>query len=298
MAGRPSSEVGANTGDIDWVNLEDNWRGQDAERLQERSIVRIAADTPNESSDSLLGITTGRVFFSTSSNRLIVTTGASAYKAVMASESLAVTDSTSTVSLAITGKSGFTFTKSDGSVSIGSLGVTTALTVGSGGSITTPTLNVTTLSATAGAGTLSTGSGGVSINTSGAHTVTLNTSSSGLTVNNTVVANGFTTTGTVATGNLTVTGTVSLATTNTGTLNISGTGTATTSFVSPKFTSSSIDDVTLEVPTGRALRVSFLSGTSGANFFYGSGSTIRNAWVVYGTDPGVGTVPEGTIWIS
>lgn len=310
-------------GDTDWTNLQNNWRETDAEWLQNRSVVRVSVDAPT-TTNSLIALETGRVFYSTASNRLVVTTAVSGsgnsavgtYRAVLASDptsGLIVSDTSTTVTLGVryqastsnTNQSYITFTKSTGAISVDTLTATT---------FTTGTISATTsLSSRAGSSTtgFQTNSTGVVFNTTGSNPVTVTTSAAGLVVSTGLTANSFTTTGALTSasgavsGTLTV-GTLSATTVTTGTLslttlastNVNGTTfTSTGSTISPKYTSAT--DVVVEVPAANVLRVQSATAGGLVNMYHGSGTTVRNAWVVYGgTAPAVGSVPEGTIWIS
>jgi hypothetical protein len=67
----------------------------------------------------------------------------------------------------------------------------------------------------------------------------------------------------------------------------------------PTIQSATAKDLTVTVPAAQAIRLLAASSTDtyANNIYYGS-TSVRNAWVVYGSDPGVANVPEGTIWIS
>lgn len=305
MPGQNPSVIGtANVGDIDWIDLQNNWRQADAEWLQERSIVRVTTTPAAET--TLINTNAGRVFYSVADGRLVVSVGSGNYKNVMASDGLVVADTSTTVTLSISGQSGFTFTKATGAVSIANLSISTALTATSA--------TVTNLTARAGSNTsgLRATTSGVEINTSGSHNVVLTTSASGLVSDTGISVPSVATSGAVTVGanltvsaggvtslrNTTITGTLSVS----STLNVTGattlgavsmaTGNASTSLTTPLLRSDTGDDLTINASSGQAIR-------STSNIFWGNSSTIRNAWVIYsGSDPGVNNVPEGTIWIS
>lgn len=307
MPGRNPSAIGTETtGEIDWVDLQNNWRAVDAEWLQERSIVRVSTAAPGDETNLISGtIADGRVFYSTNSKKLVVRAN-STNKAVLASDSLMLTDGTSTVTLSVpTGSAPatLTFTKSTGAIGVDTLSVTTLSATTATITTLSPTnLTVTNLTATAASGTLKSTSSGVEIETTGTagNKVTLTTAASAAGL---VSDKGFSVTAggiTVTAGGLTVTaGGISVASGTTAVQALTATSaavttaTASTSVTTPLVQSGSGADLTLTAASGQALRV------TNANFYYGaSGTGTKNAWVVYGADPGVSTVPEGTIWIS
>lgn len=303
MAGRPNTYIGTGSiGDIDWIDLENNWRQADAEWLQERGVTRVSTTPAAET--NLNGMSTGRVFFSVSEDRLYLKTS-SGYTNPLQSEFLVATDTSTTVTLGISSKTpNITFNKDTGAVSTSSLTAT---------SLSSSAATITAITSTAGsnANGFRTTASGVEINTTGSNLITLTTGAAGLIVSGGIsvgasaaVSSNLTVGGTITVtglstlnGGLTVSGSTSLAaTTVSTTLSVTGATTvstiaASTSVQTPLITSATGADITLTPATGRAIRTS-------ADFYYGAGTTVRNAWVVYGADPGVGNVPEGTIWIS
>lgn len=299
MPGRSPSLIGSvSVGDIDWTNLQDNWREQDAEWLQERGVARVAT-TPSAETN-LINKNAGRVFYSESNKVLYVSIG-TGYKTVVASDALVATDTNTTVTLSVSGQSGFVFTKTGG-VSISALTAT---------SLTSTTATITNIIGTAGSGTFKTTSAGVEVDTTGSNKVTLTTGSAGLLVDSPVsVTGGITTSasstfsgglsasGTAALTNATVSGTLSVGGNLTGAAGSFSTGTFSGTITAPTINAASGADLTLAIRSGRAIRVTSPT-VADANIYYGaSGTSIRNAWVVYGSDPGVANVPEGTIWIT
>lgn len=307
MAGHSPSAIGTEvTGEIDWVNLQNNWRAEDAEWLQERSIVRISTAAPGDATDLIsTTIPDGRVFYSSNTKKLIVRANTT-NKSVLASDSLMLTDGASTVTLSVTSGSSpatITFTKSTGALSIDTMSVTSLTATTATVTTLSPTnLTVTNLTATTASGTLKSTSAGLELETTGTagNKVTLTTaaSSGGLVSDKgfSVTTGGITVTAggvTITAGGLSVAAGTTAVQALTATSASAGTVTATTSVTAPLLQSGSGADLTLTAASGQALRV------TNAAFYYGaSGTTIKNAWVVYGTDPGVANVPEGTIWIS
>lgn len=339
MAGRPTGDSPDQYGDVDWVDLSDNWTAAYAERIQERGVARVTNTPPSLTLDFLSNIAAGRLFFNTSTKALLISTDGTdtGIKTALISNALTATDSSTTVTLSINGQPGFTFTKSSGAVSIASM------TIGS-------------LSSTAGAsGTFQTTSSGVEINTTGSNNIVLTTGASGLAVSgglttggSVAITGGLTTTTastlgaglTVSSGNLTVssgtltvsagstsvqaltvnttlgvTGAATLsntlgvtgATTLSSTLAVTGavTGSSTAQFttgtftglVSPALTSPSGSDITVTIPTGRAVRWTAADGAAGVDVYYAN-TAARMAFVVTGTSLTATDYPEGTIWIS
>lgn len=327
----PSAITGATpavTGEVDWTDNTDNWRAVDAEWLQSRSVVRIDNDTPATSSNLISGSQqSGRVYYTTTGKKIIVNVGTTtpSYETVLSSGFLVSADETSVVRLGIANftASGFSFTKSNGAVSIGSLSIGTSLTAAaatvSGDLTARAGSNANGLRATTGGVVIDTTSAGGTTNA-----VTLTTASTRLNVNKgvTIASGGLTVTAggaTVTAGGLTVTaggGTVSGGLTVNGGVVVSNTGltvtaggvtvtaggltvssgatamqaATATSVTTPLVQSATGADLTLTAASGQAIRTS-------SNMFFGN-TTVRNAWVVYGADPGVSNVPEGTIWIS
>lgn len=314
----PSSGLG----DVDWVDLQDNWRDADATWIQERSIVRVSGATPtvgvlDGSSGNVAVAAEGRVFYSTSSKSLLVTVSSTpTYKTVVMSDHISISDGASTSEIKATDASagtGIVINNTTGAISFG------PSTFNSTVSVTGATTLSGYLSALAGSsGTISTSSSGFTINTSGSNAVVLTTSASGLGIGSSVVVTGsLSTTTSITAGNgLTVTtGTAALGvTTVSSTLTISGATSAaaitasglvtananiTVGGTTPTIQSASSKDLTITVPASQSLRLSAASSSdANANRIYYANTTAQNAWIVYGSDPGVGNVPEGTIWIS
>jgi hypothetical protein len=307
MSARTTSAIGSSqAGDIDWVDLENNWRAQDSEWLQERSIVRVATDVPNIGTDFLFNLNAGRVFYSVAGAKLLLSVGGGVIKKVMASDALVATDAPTTVFFGIDGQPGITFTKATGAAVIAALTVTT---------LTAPTLNTTTFTAAAGTGSLATNVSGVDINTtaSGANKVTLTTGSGKLLINKPVDVTGAITStaglsGTTGTfsgalaavsaaisGTLSVGGASTLAAVTATTVDASGT------IKTPNLQAPAATDIYVTTVAGKTLRF-VSSSVAESNYYYGSAAvtaaTPRLAFVVYGSDPGVGNVPEGTLWVS
>ncbi len=318
-------------GDANWVDQTDNWRDADATWLQERSIVRINVADPSSSTPGTAGtsnFTIGRVFFNDNNDSLVVSMSSSApysFKTIASSNHLSIKDGVSTSELKATlgaDGTGITINNTTGAVSIGAASLTSTLSVAGA---TTLTGFLTSLKA-GSAGSISTSSSGLVINTSGSNAVTVTTSTAvgaatTLEINNPVritgsinTTAGANITGTTAlTGGLTVSGTSALsATTVSTTLGISGlttaaaitaSGTVTVNgaggVVTNAITSVAGAGLAITVPNSQNMRISApTSADAYANNIYYGSTSVRNAWVYYGSDPGVALVPEGTIWIS
>ena len=322
-----STKPSGGYGDVDWIDLTNNWYASDAEWLQSRSVVRIAGTTPTTEEVPTASNAVGRVFFSNSLQSLLINiTGG--YHRVASSGNIGITDTGVSSELKLlTGANGTGIAFSSSGVTLGVTTFSSTLTVTGA-----TTLNgyLTAKAGEATGAVVTTSSSGVTINTTGSNAVVLTTAADGLNVNssiritsggalsvagNTSLAGTLNVTGTstiaglsaassAVSGNSTVGGTL----TSTGVVNANG-GVSTTTVTasgsvtsaglttSDVITSSSSTDLRLAIPSGRALRIS--APTIGdANIYYGSLNNIRNAWVVYGTDPGVANVPEGTIWIT
>ena len=314
-------------GDIDWADLTNNWFAADAEWIQSRSVVRVADSVPTEGEVPPANNAVGRVFFSNSLQSLLINvTGG--YHRVASSHNIGITDSGITSELKlITGAGGTGITFSTSGVGLGSTTVSTLTVTGA------TNLNgyLTAKAGEASGAVVTTSSSGVTINTTGSNAVVLTTASDGLNVNSSIriTGSGALSVGgnTTLTGTLNVTGTSTIAglsasssavsgnstvggtLTSTGIVNANG-GISTAAITasglvtsaglttSGVITSTSGTDVRLAIPAGRTLRI-YAPTIADANIYYGaSGTSIRNAWVVYGTDPGVANVPEGTIWIT
>lgn len=326
--GAGSLSVANGVGDADWTDLQDNWRDADATWLQERAVVRISGSTPsvgtiNGTNGNVASATEGRVFYSTNTKTLLVTTSATpTYKTVTMSNTLGIVDGISTSEIkansGATG-SGITINNTTGALAFGAS--TFSSTVTFSGAITS-TAYLSSLKA-GSAGSISTSASGFTINTSGSNAVNLTTSGTGLSIDNSVAVTGaLTTTTSVTVGNgLTVSaGSVSLPATTIGsTLGVTGTLTAaaitattvtasglitananiTVGGTTPTIQSASGKDLTVTVPAAQSIRMTAASSTDTyANRIYYGSSSAQNAWIVYGSDPGVGNVPEGTIWIT
>jgi hypothetical protein len=323
-----STKPSGGYGDVDWIDLTSNWYASDAEWLQSRSIVRIAGTAPLTTEVPTANNAVGRVFFSDSVQSLVINlTGG--YHRVASSGNVGITDSGSSAELKlISGLTGTGITFSSSGVSLGTTAVTSTLTVTGA-----TTLNgyLTAKAGEATGAVVTTSSSGVTINTTGSNAVVLTTAADGLNVNSSIritsggalsVAGNTSLAGTLnVTGTSTIAGLSASSSAVSGNSTVGGTLTVTTGLVtagggisttaitasglvtsaglttSGIITSSSSTDLRLAIPSGRALRIS--APTIGdANIYYGSLNTIRNAWVVYGADPGVANVPEGTIWIT
>jgi hypothetical protein len=273
------------SGDCDWQDITNNWRDADATWLQERSIVRVVS-TP-DADTNLAHTHEGRTFYSTTDKVLYLsTTGGAPFSRVLASKSLVLDEGVpGSVAVGVVGHtdSGISFDTSTGNVTIGNLTITTLDTISS---LTVGTLYVNQSMQI-------TGSGGLLIETNGTNPVTMTTGPDGL----------FLTTGINMGGPLVCpTGDFgflqSAGPTNLGPTTVDPSLTAAQSVTTPLVTAPSSTDLTVQIQSGKAVR--FTSPTVGdANFFYGAGSAVRMAWVVVNAnDPGVNTVPEGTIWIQ
>jgi hypothetical protein len=270
------------TGDCDWIDVTNNWRDADATWLQERSIVRVTT-TPDAEID-VVNTHEGRVFYSTNDKVLYLsTTGSAPFDRIMSSEFLVVDESVSGSSqVGISGHEayGIAFDTSSGFVTIGNLTVSTLGGVG--------LLNVNTVDA----GTVSVGSGGLTIETDGSHSVVMTTGADGLLLSTGLDVAGPVSAPTGDFGFLSAVGPTSLATTT-----IASTLTVGTSTITPTVTSPSSGDLTIQIQPGRSIR--FTGAVADTNLYFGSNINVRVAWVVVGAiDPGVGNVPEGTIWIQ
>jgi hypothetical protein len=328
MAGRTTGTIGVSTvGDIDWVDLSDNWRQFDAEWLQARSIVRIPSADTTSGTAYLNSTEAGRVFYQIDSDRLILRSSASAtaVKTILSSVNLSVSDVSSTVELSSGGGSNPKITLGTSSISVSSdLNVIGYLS----GKAST-------------AGTFSTGSTGVVINTTGSNAVTLTTGADGLILSTGIsvtggvkatTASSFTGGITVPTGGLTVTlGNITVAsgltnvqavtaggliTANAGLTVATGASslqavtaaalitanggiTMSASGATTTLATAAGKSLAITVPVDQSIRITAPStaDTYANRIYYGS-TSVQNAWVYYGTDPGVAVVPEGTIWIS
>lgn len=317
------SNLPGGIGDADWTDLQDNWRDADATWLQERSIVRVSGATPSVgvidgSNGNVATATEGRVFYSTTSKSLLVTTSSSpTYRTVTMSNNITITDGASTseikASAAATG-TGITINNTTGAVSIGA--TTFSSTVSFTGAITS-TAYISSIRA-GSSGSISTSASGFTVNTSGSNPVNFTTSAGGLGVDQPVTITGAlaTTTSVTAGNGLTVSaGNVNLTATNiNSTLGVTGATTTaaitasglitananiTVGGTTPTIQSAASRDLNLTVPANQAIRFVAASSTNSfANRIYYGSSPAQLAWVVYGSDPGVGNVPEGTIWIT
>lgn len=307
MSGRTTGTIGASqSGDIDYVDLSDNWRAFDGEWLQERSVIRVATDVPNVATDFLSNLNAGRVFYSVASGRVIISNGSGVFKKVVASDALVAVDDPTTVSFGIDGQPGFVFTKSSGAAVIAALTVTV---------LTAPTANITALTAAAGSGSLATNVGGVDINTtaSGTNKVTLTTGSGKLLINKPVDVTGVITSsaGIVAVGATLSAGLTGTTAAFSSTLSVGGVSTLAAVTATTVDASGTIKTANLQAPASSDIYITTVAGktlrfvsssVAEANYYYGSAAitaaTPRLAFVVYGSDPGVANVPEGTIWVS
>jgi hypothetical protein len=315
-------------GDTDWADLINNWFAADAEWIQSRSVVRVAGSVPTEGEVPTANNAVGRVFFSNSLQSLLINvTGG--YHRVASSHNIGITDSGITSELKLhSGAGGTGISFSSSGVTLGATTLSSTLTVTGAA-----TLNgyMTAKAGEAPGAVVTTSSSGVTINTTGSNAVVLTTAADGLNVNSSIritgsgalsVAGNTSLAGTLnVTGTSTIAGLSASSSAVSGNSTVGGTLTVTTGLVtagggisttaitasglvtsaglttSGIITSSSSTDLRLAIPSGRALRIS--APTIGdANIYYGSLNTIRNAWVVYGADPGVANVPEGTIWIT
>lgn len=317
-------------GDTDWADLTNNWFAADAEWIQSRSVVRIAGSTPTEGEVPTANNAVGRVFFSNSLQSLLINiTGG--YHRVASSGNIAITDSGPNAELKLhSGAGGTGIAFSSAGVTLGITTLSSTLTVTGA-----TTLNgyMTAKAGEASGAVVTTSSSGVTINTTGSNAVVLTTASDGLNVNSSIritgsgalsvagntslggtlsVTSGTTTlaglsaSSSAVSGNSTVGGTFTVTTglvtagggISTTAITASGSVTSAGLTTSGVITSSSSTDLRLAIPSGRALRI-YAPTIGDADIYYGaSGTSIRNAWVVYGTDPGVANVPEGTIWIT
>jgi hypothetical protein len=313
-------------GDTDWEDFTNNWFASDAEWIQSRSVIRISGSIPTEGEVPAASNAVGRVFFSNSLLSLLINvTGG--YHRVASSHNIGITDTGTNAELKlITGAGGTGISFSTSGVGLGSTTVSTLTVTGA------TTLNgyLTAKAGEATGAVVTTSSSGVTINTTGSNPVILTTASNGLNVNSSIritgsgalsVAGNTALTGTLGvsgastlaglsatssavSGNSTVGGTFTstgLVTANSGvsttTVTASGLIESAGLTTSGVITSTSGTDVRLAIPAGRTLRI-YAPTIADANIYYGSANNIRNAWVVYGTDPGVANVPEGTIWIT
>lgn len=104
-------------GEVNWVDYVDNWRDVDATWLQERSIVRNAADpagTPAE----------GRVFYNAAKHALRLRNSSSTYTTLVGSNNIAIVDGSPTSEIksaagTAAAGTGITFNNSNGSMSLG-----------------------------------------------------------------------------------------------------------------------------------------------------------------------------------
>jgi hypothetical protein len=315
-------------GDTDWADFTNNWFASDAEWIQSRSVVRIAGSTPTEGEVPTASNAVGRVFFSNSLQSLLINiTGG--YHRVASSGNIGIADTGLNSELKLISGAGGT------GISFSSTGVTLGVTTFSSTLTVTgaTTLNgyLTAKAGEASGAVVTTSSSGVTINTTGSNAVILTTASNGLNVNSSIRITGsgaLSVAGNTAlTGTLGVSGTSTLAGLSATSSAVSGNSTVGGTFISTGLvtasngvvtttitasgaaesaglttsgviTSTSSTDVRLAIPAGRTLRI-YAPTIADANIYYGaSGTSIRNAWVVYGTDPGVANVPEGTIWIT
>ena len=308
-------------GDVDWVDLSNNWFANDAEWLQSRSVVRVAGDTPTTTEVPTANNSVGRVFFSNSAQSLIINlTGG--YHRVASSANLSIKDGSPTSQIKATAAAdgtGITINNSTGAVTIGALTLSSTLAVTGN---TTISGYLTSLKA-GSAGSVSTSASGLIVNTSGSNAVTVTTSTAVGSATTLEISNpvrvtgsinttaGANITGTTAlTGGLTVSGTSALAvTTVSSTLGVTGAttaaaitasgvvtanGTIVVGGTSPSVLSATGKDLLLNAASSQAIRTT-------SSFYYGSsGTTTKNAWVIYQSSgtPTVGDYPEGTIWIS
>jgi hypothetical protein len=315
-------------GDTDWADFTNNWFASDAEWIQSRSVIRIAGSAPTVGEVPAASNAVGRVFFSNSLQSLIINV-TSGYHRVASSHNIGITDGVGTNAelKLISGAGGTGISFSSAGVTLGVTTFSSTLTVTGA-----TTLNgyLTAKAGEATGAVVTTSSSGVTINTTGSNPVILTTASNGLNVNSSIritgsgalsVAGNTALTGTLSvsgastlaglsatssavSGNSTVGGTFTstgLVTASNGvtttTITASGAAESAGLTTSGVITSTTSTDLRLSIPSGRALRIS--APTIGdANIYYGSANNIRNAWVVYGTDPGVSNVPEGTIWIT
>lgn len=319
-------------GDVNWRNLTDNWTHDDTAWLQERSVTRIGNSytigTPGTSGDNVLyNISEGRVFYNVDTKILAVSNGTTLDPVFKSSNVKIVDGSTTSEILGISASSGtgITINKTSGALAFGASSFSSTVSITGALSVADYLTSVKVGTA----GSLSTSSAGLILNTTGSNAVTFTTSTAintattlevdkplrvsgalvttssatvvGLTVNGTTGLNGNVTVGTgstLTTPALTVSGATTAAAITASGL-ITANANITVGGTTPTIQSASAKDLTVTVPANQAIRMTAPSGSdANANRIYYGATTAQNAWIVYGADPGVANVPEGTIWIS
>jgi len=122
-------------GEVTWTNLTDNWRKEDADWLQERSIVRNVGDPAGAPAE-------GRLFYNATKHALRLRNSDTGYTTVVGSNNISITDGLSTSEIKVptaTVGTGITFNNSTGAMSLGNLGSGITINVEDRGDITSPT---------------------------------------------------------------------------------------------------------------------------------------------------------------
>lgn len=306
----PGASLPSTDGLADWIDNTHNWRAQDAEFLQERSVLRFSNVSTRNSvlgpSTSIPTPTAGLVTYISATDKLQYSTSTGAWRDIQAFQYLTVDDQSTGVGLRLSPGTSNSVTLETNQVALGtnrSLVVSpTSLAIKTGAATVTLTTDSTSLVSNAGISApsgsftsltttgINNGSSALttgSVTASGAITAGSLNVSSGASALNTVTATSLVASGTVQSTTVYGTtsvrgGSVSMADTK-----VSAHG-STTSFLQleSSFVKISGDSVVL-APTSPTTAIRYNS----------AGGPPLAVVVISASDPGAANYPEGTIWI-